>query len=1536
MTKIQIIGENGGFLDLKEGTACPITYSIADIKDPSKKKGAFSKTITLSGSKNNNKLLGNIFDINLDVRSFDINKIINCNILVNNIPVLENGIMQLVSINKKQKNGKYDDEITYSVLVKDNVSDFFTQINNKELTDLTGFGWMNHNYTADVVKSTFNNTIKDGFKYIMPFTPEGQSAAEYDDTSLDLTEFSPGIYAKIYFDKIFQNAGYSYSWPTMDDASINFSKLIIPFNGEKPIVNAVEVIDYTAEVKSSTTQTISTRTQNINPVGVGSARYEIIQSTYDRVNMTNEISDPSNRWNSLFSRYNPPNLPSNQNSIQIEYEVDWELITNSFGTAYLKNYNTSSSLKFNVFPTIKMRRAGTAQYLASTNILDTDGNFFKFNDGMFISNGTTVLKNGTSTFTQLAQGIDPAFDIEVCSNVSTSSGWMFKATNNIAGTNRTSTNFGLRITDIRVKIKTMVEGTYGYNVPVDMTRYVPQKVKQSDFIKSIFTMFNLYAEVDKDNPKRINLVSRDKYYDDGKINDWTKKLEKSEAQDIRFIPEISSKSIILTYKEDSDISNKIYKEATGEIYGQQKFTFDNEFIKEEKKQEITFSPTPIFNTKFGAVCPMWLGGAPKCNLRILYDGGELACGPYSIINYRLNSGSSFGVSASSYPYVGHWDKPVNPTFDLNFGVCDYYFRTDNFGSLTNNNLFNLHWRRTLNQINTGKIMTASFNLTETDILNVKLNDKIRIDNSWWNINKIQDFDANNRKPTKVELISIDDNLFIPFQKKRKVRDIVDLSTDLVAIPIRTLTKERNNFLSVNLSSYDIEVKGKYNYILEDVTSATVVGNGNLISANSQVYGNDNIIAAESIVNGNSNIVTEEGGGSIVNGNGVTVDTPSIDTSTINLHQVTSNGATTSNFATFSGGANLSYNISNYVNVSDNVSIGSSLGAGKSNITVDGGYISLGNISGVMGFDPSEVRIMGYTGVGIIGKGFEPAWLQTTSLTTERIIQFPDASGTFSLTSDLTNYVKLSGDQSISGVKTFEAIDLVSADTFQLRGGDETFFINKNNNPFFQVSNGDGFMFWTNPSDYIASFDNNALTANRNYNLPNVSGTFSLTSDLTNYVTLNTTQTITGNKELSNVRLIKKISTHAYPTQSGGNFFIGGNSGYDAFDFYSLDGSDQDSFGVVQIYSNPEEGNNIRHTSLDNNINSIIQINYNDMYFRHQYGGQNTSIYIDGQTDKIKIEGTPNKFAALGTSLITGTKNFEFPNTSGTIALTTDLLWEAGTGTGAIQTPGNNALGPNSLAFGSNNITSGVAAVSMGSSNNSIGQSSFSIGFNNTANSLSETVIGSFGELVSGNATTFSADDTVFRVGIGASTAARKDGFRVYKNGAIKLTPVTTASVTTPTLGMMIFDSTSNDIKIYNGSAWVTVGSTNNMVKQLIIRFTGTTTREVIKDDLGINSSLTINTTYVSAGIINSVQYYRTRTQIVFPSGYDTGKIIVQFENSDDFIGPTNNGQTQAVNSPGYGYIERPNTTTLQLFSGTEGTNSGQRIIGNIVIFNIYP
>lgn len=66
------------------------------------------------------------------------------------------------------------------------------------------------------------------------------------------------------------------------------------------------------------------------------------------------------------------------------------------------------------------------------------------------------------------------------------------------------------------------------------------------------------------------------------------------------------------------------------------------------------------------------------------------------------------------------------------------------------------------------MLTAYFYLRANDIATLKLNDKIRINNSWWSINSINDYNANENTLTKVELLTIDDEVDLPpYQTKPK-------------------------------------------------------------------------------------------------------------------------------------------------------------------------------------------------------------------------------------------------------------------------------------------------------------------------------------------------------------------------------------------------------------------------------------------------------------------------------------------------------------------------------------------------------------------------------------------------------------------------------------------------------------------------------------------------------------------------------------------------------------------------------------------------
>jgi hypothetical protein len=122
------------------------------------------------------------------------------------------------------------------------------------------------------------------------------------------------------------------------------------------------------------------------------------------------------------------------------------------------------------------------------------------------------------------------------------------------------------------------------------------------------------------------------------------------------------------------------------------------------------------------------------------------------------------------------------------------------------------------------MLVAYFYLNEADIQTLKLNDKIRIDNSWWNINKVIDYDANAEVPTKVELISIDTEIDLaPF--------VTNPGTP-VSPPITASSRESNLATrsveaNVNLSGIDVIVRGEGNNIGDGLRGLVIGDNKTL-------------------------------------------------------------------------------------------------------------------------------------------------------------------------------------------------------------------------------------------------------------------------------------------------------------------------------------------------------------------------------------------------------------------------------------------------------------------------------------------------------------------------------------------------------------------------------------------------------------------------------------------------------------------------------------------------------------------------------------
>ena len=835
MVKIQLAT---GYLEVKEGTSFPLNFQVGDIRDISSRKGNFSKTITLVGSKNNNDLLNHYYDVNIIAGTFNVNALTTCSVIQDGIPVMEDASLQLTAVKKVQITDGYEHHVEYEVLVKDNKADFFTAINNLELTDID-FSDLNHTYDAFNVVSRFNNSVVDGFKYFLP----GSGDAFYSTQ-----EFKPAIFAKTYFDRIFQDAGFAYNWPDLVDDK--FDRLFIPYNGD---TDNFDYNDYTVKANAGPTTYTGT-------FFAGTAEFQNPQT----IAAWTETEDPQNIYNPVTGVYSTPfNISSNNSqqydySVQIQYEI--QLVNSSGVTLYSGTNGFASPVFFQ--PQLVLTRNGVVSF--TTNLYTNPAPLnaspsvtYAVQSPTSVANGTTTILSQTAVCTmaltaqnlpQLSQGRlaikVPRILYAQPNQPALSPIWR---TGSATGPACASGQIKIQavITSIDISI-TPSNNIVAIGGTIDVNDYVPKKIKQSDFIKGIFNMYNIYAEVDKSQPNTLNLVHRDDYYDAGKEVDWTLLLAKDREQSLSFLPELTSKKVILTYAPDKDSPNETYTTATNQIYGQAEVVFDNEYVKDVTTKPVLFGPTPIIRTPFGAYVPMIAGQAPKTNLRILYDGTTRSCSPYHIYDY----GTTGMTGVTSYPYVGHFDDPLNPTFDINFSTCAFYYYQPS--SLTDNNLYNRYWRRTMGQINNGKMLTAFFNLKESDIQPLELNDKIRIDNSWWNINRVIDYNANGSELTQVELISIDNEVdFMPF--------INPFGTPGVGLPNISGIQQVGNSTVVKTKSMNSNVLTGGGIVGDVVNRGNVVPGGLRVMVATEGYSveDDGIITDNLVVRGRMNGIPVE-------------------------------------------------------------------------------------------------------------------------------------------------------------------------------------------------------------------------------------------------------------------------------------------------------------------------------------------------------------------------------------------------------------------------------------------------------------------------------------------------------------------------------------------------------------------------------------------------------------------------------------------------------------------------------------------------------
>ena len=848
---------DGVDIPIDKGISTVLTFSIKDIQQPDKVKSSFSKTIKLPGSKAINDKLNFIFEVNSD-STFNPNLKLDAVYYQNDIAVFS-GFIQLKDIHKKDYN-----QVEYSVVLFGETANIFRELGNKFLND-SGMNWseLDHDYTRAIQENSWDTSyilngvvtpFALGEGYVYPMINYGNDT---DISVYNVTEMFPAVYAKEYVDRMFLDAGYTYS-SNFFNSSL-FRHLIIPFNGK--------------EFKNTQTDLSPRRVQANTPLLVSSGvnSYTLDTSLVDQVyfssgdvwqmndlRLSNEVLDANNQYNpttgvltvgetgfyrvtfdAIIQMETTPKagaaLPNN-----IVSDAD-PVFYNSFQINVNGNIANVGSLISTVAPT-PLSPAVTYQTANPTTYPDPD----------FIKPFTTISRNYNppnkyqiSADIQLNAG--DLITIDLWSGWYASGSGVFTTPYyDIVSGDRYDADFKIILTNANLSLN-VLDSTFAEGDAIEMVSAIPDKVKQRDFLTSIIKMFNLYMIPDENNPKNIIIEPRADFYNTN-IIDWSDKLDYSQEHTLTPTAVTNKQKYTYTYKKDADYYNKKYENSWLDVYGVRNVYLENDFNKSEHKTELIFSPTPMVgqlanNRVISTIIDVdetLQQKTIKSNIRILYYSGLKDSSDNWV--HEANAGNVF---RGEYPYAAHFNDPFNPTIDINFGLPREIYYDNTYGSITvtNANLYETYHRKELEQLTDkdSKIFKGYFLLNPVDIANLSFRPTYFFDNEYWTLHKVM-YASSEYKPSKCE-----------FLKLKAVPTPAVITEELIGglgfigdeeIPImdedvlsgNNVINMKSNHVDgldnfIDKSAMFVDIKGDSNKVFSDSKNITIQGDNNIINPN---------------------------------------------------------------------------------------------------------------------------------------------------------------------------------------------------------------------------------------------------------------------------------------------------------------------------------------------------------------------------------------------------------------------------------------------------------------------------------------------------------------------------------------------------------------------------------------------------------------------------------------------------------------------------------------------------------------------------------
>tara|TARA_R110002020_G_scaffold475208_1_gene709096 strand:+ start:1447 stop:4173 length:2727 start_codon:yes stop_codon:yes gene_type:complete len=691
--------------DLYEDEDLPLSLSVDDFKNVAEKVQSYSKAFNLPATKRNNQIFDNIFEVTRTSDSVAFNPYAKtqCQLKQDGFILFE-GYLRLLDVNDK------DGEISYDVNLYSEVIALADVLQDKTFSDLD-FSELDHDYNYTQITNSWNdsgtgityiNSNTSGFRNAFstvkyPFVDWNHSYT-VAVTSFPIlpsleSSFRPFISIKYLIDRIFNQPNFPFTYES------TFFDSNADF--QKLYMDFNWGSDNTPVQNDLTTFT-SYYIFGVNaPANYATTTYSTLLLSHD-IPLVGGDTPPS---------YNDTTDIITSTVVNEFYDISYFYVIKNFDTVSREVecrwlYN-NEEINYSGVQTIPA--GGFYSYIGTFNqYMPTIGDTLK---AQFRTNVGTANKVGQSQAT-LANGGGASVIFSV-------------------GTEAITTNTVLQT----------LRGELG----------------QWEFLKGIFTMFNLVSIPDNNNPNHILIEPYKNIFlenADSSELDWTDKIDVSEIK-LTPLTELNKTTTFKFVEDDDDYAFNVYKDATkGFLYGsllfdattttgnlQSVLSGEKEIIAEPfaatlskalMTQFTDFVVPRIYSYDSGDGTSEGFDNSP----RIMYNNGvkTLTSCTYDVPEQNGVAGDSTEDEFLQFSHLSSIPA-LSASSDFHFGICQLPFQS----FATPNNLFGVYWQPYFNELYNPdtRVMSLKVNLTAGDINTFKFYDIVFIKNRKYRVNNIE-------------------------------------------------------------------------------------------------------------------------------------------------------------------------------------------------------------------------------------------------------------------------------------------------------------------------------------------------------------------------------------------------------------------------------------------------------------------------------------------------------------------------------------------------------------------------------------------------------------------------------------------------------------------------------------------------------------------------------------------------------------------------------------------------------------------------------